>query len=116
LNQKCPDCKLIGNAFEYGHQRGSVVHATHLSTVENNVYNDIRGANIYIEDGNEMYNKINYNVAVCPWPREGEKRGCALPGKNLIGMLKFNVNISLKNNLYRKNCYVLSNNFAKVLN
>lgn len=80
LNRNCPDCKMIGNAFEYGHQRGSIVHGTHLSTVEDNVYNDIRGATIYVEDGNEMYNRILYNVGICPWAKSGEKRGCTIPG------------------------------------
>ena len=73
--KKCPECKIIGNAFEYGHQRGTVIHGTHLATVEDNVYNDIRGSTIYIEDGNEMYNKIFYNVAICPWALNSEKRG-----------------------------------------
>jgi hypothetical protein len=80
LLNKCPDCKIIGNAFEYGHQRGTTIHGTHLATIENNVYNDIRGATIYVEDGNEMYNRIFYNVGVCPWAKEGEKRGCTIPG------------------------------------
>ena len=80
LNKNCTDCKVIGNAFEYGHQRGSAIHGTHLTTVENNVYNDIRGASIYIEDGNEMFNRINYNVGVCPWSKDGPKGGCTIPG------------------------------------
>ncbi len=80
LIQRCKDCKIIGNAFEYGHQRGTVIHGTHLSTVENNVYSDIRGGLIYVEDGNEMYNKIFYNVGVCPHAKFGEKRGCTIPG------------------------------------
>lgn len=77
---KCPDCKIIGNAIEYGHQRGTTIHGTHLATIENNVYNDVRGAIIYIEDGNEMYNRIFYNVGICPWAKSGEKRGCTVPG------------------------------------
>lgn len=84
LVQSCPECKIIGNAFEYGHQRGTVVHGTHLATIEINVYNDIRGTNIYMEDGNEMYNQILYNVGICPWPLYGEKRGCTIPGRYWI--------------------------------
>ncbi|CAF4949646.1 unnamed protein product, partial [Rotaria sp. Silwood1] len=80
LLSKCPECKIIGNAFEYGHQRGTTIHGTHLATIENNVYNDIRGAIIYVEDGNEMYNRIFYNVGICPWAKSGEKRGCTIPG------------------------------------
>lgn len=33
-----------------------------------------------MEDGNEMYNRILYNVAICPWAKSGEKRGCTIPG------------------------------------
>lgn len=80
LISNCPDCKIIGNAVEYGHQRGTTIHGTHLATVESNVYNDIRDATIYIEDGNEMYNRILYNVGICPWSKNGEKRGCSIPG------------------------------------
>ncbi len=114
MNQKCLDCKLIGNAFEYGHQRGSVIHGTHLSTVENNVYNDIRGPSIYIEDGNEMYNKISYNVAVCPWPFMSEKHGCTVPGKILlfdsINYTSFvNLNYSIKSKNYAElNIFIIS--------
>ena len=79
-NKNCTDCKVIGNAFEFGHQRGSAIHGTHLSTLEKNVYYDIRGNLIYIEDGNEMYNRVNYNVGICPWNRGDWKGGCTIPG------------------------------------
>ena len=81
LITKCADCKIVGNAIEYGHQRGTTLHGTHLATVENNVYNDIRGALIYVEDGNEMYNRIFHNVGICPWAKSGEKKGCTIPGE-----------------------------------
>ena len=71
-------CFYIGNAYEYGHQRGTVIHSTHLARVEQDVYNDIRGANIYVEDRNEMYNRILYNVGICPWPNTKEKKMDAL--------------------------------------
>lgn len=80
LLNKCSDCKIVGNAIEYGHQRGTTIHGTHLSTIESNVYNDVRGALIYVEDGNEMYNRIFFNVGICPWSKNGEKRGCTIPG------------------------------------
>ena len=99
LISKCPECKIIGNAVEYGHQRGTIIHGTHLSTVESNVYNDVRGGIIYIEDGNEMYNRIFYNVAICPWAKFGEKRGCTIPGCNLIEKFKYFFN---KKNFYKK--------------
>ena len=66
--RSCPDCQFADNAIEQSHQRGIIVHGTHLSTVSNNVLWDVRGAGIYIEDGNEMFNHIKYNVVVCPWP------------------------------------------------
>ncbi len=84
LITKCPDCKIIGNAVEFGMQRGTIIHRTHLSTVENNVYNDVRGGIIYVEDGNEMYNRIFHNVAICPWSFKGVKRGCTIPGQNIL--------------------------------
>ena len=38
-------------------------------------------AGIYIEDGNEMYNKINYNVITCPFPfSDNALHGCTIPG------------------------------------
>ena len=61
-------------------QCGLIVHGTHQSLVEANVFADVRGANLYIEDGNEMYNRVLHNVAICPWAREGAKRGCTVPG------------------------------------
>jgi hypothetical protein len=78
---ECPNCLFQGNAVEFGMQRGIVVHETHLSTVQDNVLNDVRGAGIFIEDGNEMYNKIKYNVVVCPWVLiSSTKYGCTVPG------------------------------------
>ena len=56
-------------------QRGIVIHGTHESTVARNVVYDVRGASLYIEDGNEFDNRLLHNVAVCPWPRaEGHER------------------------------------------
>jgi parallel beta-helix repeat protein len=43
------------------------VHGTHLSTVEENVLYNVRGAGIYLEDGNEMFNKVKYNVRRKYW-------------------------------------------------
>lgn len=85
LLRRCPNCLIQGNSVEYSHQRGIVIHATSLATVDHNVMNDVRGANIYIEDGNEMYNRIRYNVLVCPWaqtttPGQPERYACSVPG------------------------------------
>ncbi len=72
---------LRGNAIENSQQRGIVVHGTHLATVEDNVLSDVRGTGIYVQDGNEMYNKIKYNVVICPTPKSDPNYGgCTVPG------------------------------------
>ena len=77
----CPECSFEGNAIEYSHQRAINVHGTHRMTVTNNVMTDVRGAAIYVEDGNEMWNDFLYNVAICPWRlNDPYKRGCTIPG------------------------------------
>jgi hypothetical protein len=76
----CPDCLLEGNAIETSHARGIVVHATHRSVVQDNVLWNVRGAGIYVEDGNEMYNSIKYNVVICPFALAGPHHGCTVPG------------------------------------
>ena len=74
------DSVFRGNAIENSQQRGIIVHGTHLATVENNVMTDIRGSAIYIQAGNEMFNKILYNVVICPTPKSSVYGGCTLPG------------------------------------
>jgi hypothetical protein len=79
--KECKECRISGNAFEYSMQRGLVIHGTHLSTTEHNVFTDVRGAAMYIEDGNELLNSLEYNVAICPWALgDPEKWGCTIPG------------------------------------
>ena len=69
------------NAIEYGQQRGIIIHGTHLSNVEANVLYNVRGAGIYIEDGNEMWNNIAYNTVICPFPfHHSTLHGCTVPG------------------------------------
>jgi hypothetical protein len=58
----CPNCVFSYNAVEGGMQRGSDIHGTHASIVEHNVYTAVRGSVVFIEDGNEMYNHVEYNV------------------------------------------------------
>lgn len=78
---QCPDCLIRGNAIENGQQRGIVLHETHRATVEDNVLSDVRGSGIFIEDGNELFNRILYNVVICPWPLYSTtKFGCTVPG------------------------------------
>ena len=77
----CPDCLFKNNAIETSHQRGIIIHSTHSSTTEGNVLYNVRGAGIYIEDGNEMYNSINYNSIICPFPfKDDTLHGCTIPG------------------------------------
>jgi hypothetical protein len=48
---------------------------------EHNVLYDVRGAGIYIENGNEMYNRIQYNAYICPWQSGvAPKFGCSQAG------------------------------------
>jgi hypothetical protein len=84
--QKCPTCLLRGNAVEHGHQRGIVIHGTHLTVVEDNVVYDVRGANYYIEDGNELHNWLRHNVAICPWAFEGPYGGLNLFSSPLFSL------------------------------
>jgi parallel beta-helix repeat protein len=79
----CPSNKCLykNNAIENSHARGIIVHGTHLSEVENNVLYNVRGAGIYLEDGNEMYNQIAYNVIICNFPfNHPQLHGCTIPG------------------------------------
>jgi hypothetical protein len=44
------------------------------------LYN-VRGAGIYIEDGNKMYNRVKYNVVTYPFPfGSSVLHGCTVPG------------------------------------
>jgi len=76
--KECPNCIFRNNAIETSQQRGLIIHGTHLSTSETNVFYNVRGANIYIEDGNELGNTVSYNVAICPW--RYDEGGCSVPG------------------------------------
>jgi len=77
----CPTCLYHGNAIENSHQRGIIIHSTHLSTVQENTLYNVRGAGIYLEDGNEMQNYVKYNVVICPFPfRHPNLGGCTIPG------------------------------------
>jgi len=77
---KCEGCIAQGNAVENSHQRGIVIHGTHITEVSQNILYDVRGAGIYLEDGNELWNNVNYNAIVCPWSFYGPLQGCTIPG------------------------------------
>lgn len=79
--EDCPDCLFKDNAIESSQQRGIIVHGTHNSRLEGNVLYNVRGAGIYIEDGNEMWNTLEYNVVICPFPFSDQTyHGCTVPG------------------------------------
>lgn len=79
----CPTCLFKNNAIEGSQQRGIIVHGTHSSTVESNVLWNVRGAGIYIEDGNELYNDLKYNVVLCPNKfQDNNLHGCTIPGSS----------------------------------
>lgn len=79
--EDCPNCLYKNNAIENSHQRGIIIHGTHRSRIEENILYNVRGAGIYIEDGNEMFNYIHYNVILCPFPfLDTVLHGCTVPG------------------------------------
>ena len=62
----CPDCAFRGNVVEGGVNKGITLHGTHNATVDDNVVYDVRGASIYVEDGNEVGNTLSNNCLICP--------------------------------------------------
>lgn len=58
--------------------------------VEKNVLYGIRGASIYIEDGNELYNTFKDNVVSCPSSSQGDNGRCKLLGVSDHGDSDFN--------------------------
>ena len=76
----CPRCRFEGNAVEDGEQRGITIHGTHDAMVKDNVVWNVKGSNLYIEDGQERNNTLQGNVAVCPNPWGGPSGGCTAPG------------------------------------
>ena len=79
----CPECVVEGNAIEHGIEKGVTVHDTHDMLVHRNVVWDLRGASIYVEDGNEINNTVSENVALCgDMPRDE----CKLPGTGINGV------------------------------
>ena len=59
LSGYCADnCVFANNSVHDTFQRGIVVHGTHQSLVKGNTIYNARGANIYMEDGNEYDNMV----------------------------------------------------------
>ena len=91
MMESCKDCLFRNNAVENSQQRGIIVHGSHLTSVEGNVLYNVRGSGIYIEDGNEMYNSINYNTIICPFPFDHPTyHGCTVPGTSNINAGMYN--------------------------
>ena len=65
LKKQCTNCYLKGNAVVNSIQGAIVIHATHESTVEENVLWDSVTVGVYTEDGQEMNNTIARNVMIC---------------------------------------------------
>ena len=86
----CPSCLFEGNAIEHGVEKGVVLHDTHDALVHRNVVWDVRGAALYVEDGNEVNNTISENVLLCGDARsltlQGSPGGhqCKMPGSGHI--------------------------------
>ena len=73
----CASCAFVGNVVDGAVNKGITVHGTHHARVADNVLWDVRGASIYIEDGNEVNNTISDNVLICPTRSSGTSRGLA---------------------------------------
>ena len=61
----CSGCMLASNAIVDGVNKGIVIHGTHHAALERNVVYDVKGASIYVENGQEMENLIVENVVGC---------------------------------------------------
>ena len=53
-----------GNAIHHSNNRACTLHDISNTTVEHNVAYNIKGLTFFLEDGVEMYNTIQYNLAV----------------------------------------------------
>ena len=72
-NSSREDCLFENNAIENSHQ------------IEGNIIYNVRGAGVYIEDENKMYNNIKYNVVICPFrPDDTILHGCIIPGTSNV--------------------------------
>jgi len=79
LLKSCARCLFRGNFVTQSFQRGVVVHGSHHALVEGNIIWGVKGAGIYVEDGNEMDNTFKDNVVVCPEDTTN-KYGCRVQG------------------------------------
>ena len=55
---------IRGNAIHHSNNRACTLHDISNTTVEHNVAYNIKGLTFFLEDGVEMYNTIQYNLAI----------------------------------------------------
>jgi hypothetical protein len=55
---------IKNSSVHHSYQRCIVVHRTHKTLVENNVCYNFKGHGFFLEDGNEIENKIVHNLAI----------------------------------------------------
>jgi len=68
------------NSIHHGFQRATTIHGTHFTEVRNNVAFHIRGHTFFVEDGGEMYNNFENNLAAFTLCSEGPLAGDIHPG------------------------------------
>jgi hypothetical protein len=73
------DAYIVDNSIHHSFQRAVTVHATHFSRVANNVAYNVRGHTYFVEDGNEMFNVFENNLAAVTHCSEGPLAGDAHP-------------------------------------
>jgi hypothetical protein len=80
----CPECSVVGMVVHGSSQRGLVVHGTHRSLIDQNILYGVKGAGIYVEDGNEMFNTFSSNVNLCPSKGYCQQTGTDNPQSDLL--------------------------------
>jgi hypothetical protein len=64
MNGDVSDSYVRGNAVHHSFARVLTLHAVYYLTVEHNVGYWVKGHNIFLEDGIEQYNVIQYNLMI----------------------------------------------------
>lgn len=67
LHGESPSTKFLGNAFHRTYNRAVALHASHFTTVRDNVAYDVMGHTYFLEDGIEEGHVFDNNVAI--WTR-----------------------------------------------
>ena len=64
INGDVSDSYIRGNSVHHSYNRACTIHAVNNLIVEHNVVFDIKGLSFFVEDGIEINNIIQYNLAV----------------------------------------------------